>query len=65
MLGYRCYFIGQNGQFISVTVIKAEDDDEALMLAQRLYAIHAESVLPHCGFEIWEGARRVYSEPKL
>jgi hypothetical protein len=61
---YRCYFLGADGRFVGVETFPATDDDEALLLARRLYAIHAESVVPqHHGFERWQGARRVHTEP--
>jgi hypothetical protein len=62
VLTFRCYFIGRDGQFISVEQFKAKDDEEALMLARRLYEIHGETVGWRYGFEVWQGARRVHSE---
>jgi hypothetical protein len=61
---YRCYFLGADGRFVAVESFPAKDDDEALLLARRLYAIHAESIVPrYYGFELWQRARRVHSEP--
>ena len=64
MLGYRCFFLGKEGHFSSVAEFKAKGDPEAIELARHLYVIHVESVQWHYGFEVWQGARRVYCEPK-
>ncbi len=61
---YRCYFLGSGGNFVGVNEFDAKDDEEALLLARRLYAIHAESVRWHYGFEVWEQGRLVRSESK-
>jgi hypothetical protein len=62
---YRCYFLGTDGRFVGVETFLAKDDDEALLLARRLYAIHAESdEARHHGFEVWQGPRRVHSFPQ-
>jgi hypothetical protein len=60
---YRCYFLAADGRFVGVETFPAKDDEEALLLARRLYAIHAESVIPrHYGFELWQRSRRVHTE---
>ena len=63
MNDYRCYFLGPDGGFVAVETFHAKDDDEALQLARRLYAIHVESnASRYYGFELWQRSRRVYSE---
>jgi hypothetical protein len=63
---YRCYFLGTDGRFVGVETFPAKDDAEALLLARRLYAIHAESVVArHSGFELWQRMRRVHIESKF
>lgn len=56
---YRVYFLGPNSRFVAVNEIKAADDSEAEMLADRLYSIHQESVSWSYGFELWNHARLV------
>jgi hypothetical protein len=64
LLEYWCYFVGQNGQLVSATAIKAKDDEEAVVLARRLYEVHAESVAWADGFRLWQRGRLVHSEPQ-
>lgn len=61
---YRCYFFGSSDNFAGFNEFDAKDDAEALIESRRLYAIHAQGVRWHFGFELWEGARLVHTEPK-
>jgi hypothetical protein len=64
MLGYRFYIIGPDGHFTTITEFAGKDDAEAVELARRLYSIRIESGQAAHGFEVWQGARRIFSGPK-
>ena len=63
-MNYRCYFFGFSGHFVGSHAFDAKDDEEALILARRLYAIYAESVRWAYGLELWQRGRLVHTEPK-
>lgn len=58
MASYRCYFRSLTGRFGSRHDFEAESDEEAIIIARRLYA--DEEV--KSGFELWDGARLVAVE---
>ena len=57
MLGYRCYFLGNESRIIARQDFYADSDIEALTTARSL----ASENKPH-GFELWEGKRYLHSE---
>jgi hypothetical protein len=58
MARYRCYFIGSDGQLVGAETIVSESDDNAIVVANRLYAAKAFA----SGFELWQGEHQVIRE---
>jgi len=54
------FFLDADGHFLGVNEFKAKDDGEAILLAQRLFLIHRESVERTGGFELWHHDRLVH-----
>jgi hypothetical protein len=58
MARYRCYFIGSDGQLVGAETVVSESDDDAIVVANRLYAAKAFA----SGFELWQGEHLVSRE---
>jgi hypothetical protein len=57
---YRLYFLGKKGDFQNVEDFSAESDDQALLIAESLNDAVSD-VYP--GYELWQGARRIFRHP--
>jgi hypothetical protein len=59
MLGYRCYFLGQNGRIAARREFHAIDDAEAVRMARVFYSEQLIKGLAYGGFEVWQESRPV------
>ena len=55
---YRCYFLSASNAIKDVAEFGSRSDGEALAHAQSLFKGQAR----YCGYELWEGVRRVHCE---
>lgn len=53
---YRCYFFGKDGKFKDFIEFASPDDQAAIAKSQHYF----ERLGFYAGFELWEGARKVY-----
>ncbi len=55
---YRCYFLSASNAIKDVAEFGSASDDDALAHAQSLL----KGQTRYCGFELWEGSRRIHCE---
>jgi hypothetical protein len=58
----RCYLM-QKGHIVSVELLAAGPDSSLVEQAERIFAGKAR--MNFDGFEIWDGARFIYTYPKM
>ncbi|HWE73981.1 MAG TPA: hypothetical protein VG328_12530 [Stellaceae bacterium] len=56
MTDYRCYLLGADNRIKDVFEFAAENDDDAVAVAERRRAQFSR----YPGLELWDGARQVY-----
>jgi hypothetical protein len=58
MARYRCYFVGSDGQLVAAETIVSESDNEAVAIANRLFAQKAYAN----GYDLHLGDRLVRAQ---
>jgi hypothetical protein len=58
---YRCFFLNLRSTIVSVEIVEAENDTDALRLSAMAFD---EQGHQFTGFEVWEGSRLVHRQTK-
>ena len=61
MARYRCYFVGSDGQLVAAETIISENDNDAKVKANQLFALKAYAT----GYDLHLGDRLVSSEEAM